>query len=64
MLSAIDRPIFLKEKKNPLPEALLRVQHLTIIEATGPEAWNEAILRFIDEKTLGDERDLCNSFTG
>lgn len=64
MLSAIDRPIFLKGKKNPLPEALSRIQRLTIIEATGPEAWNEAILRLIDEKTLGDERDFCNSFTG
>jgi len=61
MLSAIDCPIFLKGKKNPLPEPLSSIQHLTIIEATGPEAWNEAILRLINEKNLGEERAFCHS---
>lgn len=62
MLSAIDRPIFLEGKKNPLPEALSSIPQLTIIQATGPEAWNEAILRLINEKNLGEERDFCHSF--
>ena len=44
MLLEVDHPIFLKEK-----EVLSPIQNLTIIDGTGPEAWNEAILSIINE---------------
>jgi mannosyl-3-phosphoglycerate phosphatase len=44
MLSAVDHPFFLRRKNDPLPEALSPIQNLTIIDGTGPQAWNDAIL--------------------
>lgn len=49
MLSAVDRPIFLKEEGSPLPEPLRSNRNLTIVNGTGPKAWNEAILHELNE---------------
>ena len=47
MLFAVDRPIFLKEKGIDLPEISWPIKNLIVLEGTGPQAWNEAILTFI-----------------
>ncbi|NWG01833.1 MAG: HAD-IIB family hydrolase [Syntrophaceae bacterium] len=49
MLLAVERPIFLKEEGSPLPEPLRSKRNLTLIDGTGPEAWNEAILHELNE---------------
>ena len=49
MLLAVDHPIFLKEGDDPSPEPLSTIQNLTLVEGTGPEMWNEAILNRINE---------------
>lgn len=47
MLLAVDRPIFLRDEDRLLPEALSSIPTLTIINGTGPRAWNKAILSII-----------------
>lgn len=47
MLLAVDHPIFLKEKKDRSLTIPLKIQHLTTVEGTGPQAWNEIILKVI-----------------
>ena len=47
MLLVVDHPILLKGEDDPSPEKLPPVQNLTIVEGTGPEAWNKAILRIV-----------------
>lgn len=49
MLSAVDHPIFLKEEGSLLPETLRSNRNLTIVNGTGPKAWNEAILHELNE---------------
>lgn len=49
MLLAIDHSIFLKEKNSSVPEDLSPVQNLTVIDGTGPQTWNEAILNILSE---------------
>jgi mannosyl-3-phosphoglycerate phosphatase len=49
MLSAVDRPVFLKGEGNLFPGGLSSIQHLTIVEATGPKAWNDAVLNMVHE---------------
>jgi mannosyl-3-phosphoglycerate phosphatase len=49
MLLVVDRPILLKGKNGFSPEKLLPIRNLTIVEGTGPQAWNEAILRIVTE---------------
>lgn len=49
MLSAVDRPIFLKEEGTLLPETFRSNRNLTIVDGTGPKAWNEAILHELNE---------------
>jgi len=49
MLLFVDHPIFLKEGDDPSPEPLSTIQNLTLVEGTGPEMWNEAILNRINE---------------
>jgi mannosyl-3-phosphoglycerate phosphatase len=49
MLSAVDRPIFLKEEGSSLPEPLRSNRNLTIVNGTGPKAWDEAILHELNE---------------
>jgi mannosyl-3-phosphoglycerate phosphatase len=49
MLSAVDRPIFLREEGTLLPETLRSNRNLTIVNGTGPKAWNEAILHELNE---------------
>lgn len=48
MLLAVDHPVFFKEKGCPLPETLSSIKNLTIIDGAGPQAWNEAILHFLE----------------
>ncbi|MBS3907704.1 MAG: mannosyl-3-phosphoglycerate phosphatase, partial [Syntrophaceae bacterium] len=42
MLLAVDHPIFLKEKEGISPEIPLK--NMLMVDGTGPQAWNEAIL--------------------
>ncbi|MBM4349337.1 MAG: HAD-IIB family hydrolase [Deltaproteobacteria bacterium] len=49
MLSAVDRPIFLKDEKVISPKSLTLIQHLTLIDGTGPRAWREAMLTLFSE---------------
>jgi len=49
MLSAVDHPIFLKEEGGLLPETLRSNRNLTLVNGTGPKAWNEAILNELNE---------------
>jgi len=49
LLFAVDHPIFLKEEGSPFLEALRLCQNLTIVNGTGPKAWNEAILNILEE---------------
>jgi len=46
MLSAVDHPIFLKEKESVSPE--IPFKNVTWVEGTGPHAWNEAILSIVN----------------
>ena len=48
MLLSVDYPTFLREDQAPLPETLLPIQRLTIVDGTGPQAWNRAILSFVN----------------
>jgi len=49
MLSVVDRPVFLKGENSVSPEVLSPIQNFTIINGTGPQAWNEVILNIIKE---------------
>lgn len=51
MLLAVDHPIFLKDEDSLLPEALSSIRNLTIINGTGPRAWNEAILSIFGQNS-------------
>jgi len=48
MLSSVDYPIFLNGK-DFLPQTLLPVQNVRVINEGGPRAWNEAILNVVRE---------------
>ncbi len=48
MLASVDHPIFLRENRTPLPETLLSIQSLTVVDGRGSRAWNRAILGFIN----------------
>lgn len=48
MLSSVDYPIFLNGK-DLLPQTLLPVQNVRVINEGGPRAWNEAILNVVRE---------------
>ena len=45
MLSAVDHPIFLREKEGFSPE--IPFKNLIFIDGTGPQAWNDAILSIV-----------------
>jgi len=45
MLLAVDHPIFLKEKEGISPEIPLK--NMLMVDGTGPQAWNEAILNIL-----------------
>lgn len=49
MLSVVDRPVFLKEEDSVSSEVLSPIQNFMIINDTGPKAWNEVILRIVNE---------------
>jgi len=49
MLSVVDRPVFLKGEDSLSLDALPPIQNFTIINGTGPQAWNEVILNIINE---------------
>jgi len=51
MLLAVDHPIFLRDEDRLLPEALSSIPNLTIINGTGPRAWNEAILSIFGQNS-------------
>jgi len=52
MLRAADHPILFKGEDSLFPEELSTIQNLTIVEGTGPQAWNEAILRIVAESEI------------
>jgi mannosyl-3-phosphoglycerate phosphatase len=56
MLSVVDRPFFLKEENSISPEVLPPIQNFTIINGTGPQAWNEVILNIVKSAVPGTER--------
>jgi mannosyl-3-phosphoglycerate phosphatase len=47
MLSIVDQPILLEGKAGFSSLILEKIKHLTLMEGTGPQAWNEAILRVL-----------------
>lgn len=47
MLNAVDHPILLKGKEEFSPGILSQIGNLTVAAGTGPQAWNEAILRIL-----------------
>jgi mannosyl-3-phosphoglycerate phosphatase len=47
MLNVVDHPIFLKGKEELSPEILSQIGNLTLAEGTGPQTWNEAILKIL-----------------
>jgi mannosyl-3-phosphoglycerate phosphatase len=49
MLSAVDRPVFLKGENSVSPEVLPPTQNFTIINGNGPQVWNEVILNIVNE---------------
>jgi mannosyl-3-phosphoglycerate phosphatase len=49
MLSVVDHPFFLKEEDNVSLEVPPPTHHFTIINGTGPLAWNEVILNIVNE---------------
>ena len=49
MLSVVGRPVFLKGGDDVSPEILSPIQNFTIINGTGPQAWNEVILSIVNE---------------
>ena len=49
MLFFVDRPVFLKGEDSVSPEVLPPIQNFTIINGTGPQAWNEVILSIVNK---------------
>ena len=49
MLSVVDRPLFLKTENSVSPKVLPPIQNFTIINGTGPQAWNQVILNIVNE---------------
>jgi mannosyl-3-phosphoglycerate phosphatase len=47
MLNVVDHPILLKGKEEFSPGILSQIGNLTVSAGTGPQAWNEAILRIL-----------------
>jgi len=47
MLSVVDLPVFLKGKDNVSEEVLSAIQNITMVDDTGPQAWNELILNML-----------------
>jgi mannosyl-3-phosphoglycerate phosphatase len=47
MLSVVDRPVFLKGEDSVSPEVPPPIQNFTIVNGTGPQAWNEVILNIV-----------------
>jgi mannosyl-3-phosphoglycerate phosphatase len=47
MLNVVDHPILLKGREALSPETLSQIKNLTLAEGTGPQAWNEAILKIL-----------------
>jgi mannosyl-3-phosphoglycerate phosphatase len=47
MLVVVDHPILLEGKSGFSVERLPPIQNLTLVEGTGPQAWNEAVLRIV-----------------
>jgi mannosyl-3-phosphoglycerate phosphatase len=52
MLCAVDHPIFLKGAEGHFPEQLSLIQNLSILEGTGPQAWNDAVLSLLRKLQL------------
>jgi mannosyl-3-phosphoglycerate phosphatase len=52
MLLAVDYPVFLKGRENHSLETPLKIKNLTVVEGTGPQAWNEAILNLLNKLKL------------
>lgn len=48
MLLSVDYPILLRENQTALPETLLSIQSLTVVDGKGSRAWNRAILSFVN----------------
>jgi len=48
MLLSVDYPIFLRENPNPLPETLLPIERLTVVDGIGPQSWNRVILSLVN----------------
>jgi len=52
MLFAVDYPVFLKGRENHSLEIPLKIKNLTVVEGTGPRAWNGAILNLLNKLKL------------
>jgi mannosyl-3-phosphoglycerate phosphatase len=52
MLSVVDRPVFLKGEDSVSAEVLSPIQNVTMVDDTGPQAWNEVILNIVNELAI------------
>jgi len=52
MLSVVDRPVFLKGEDSVSTEILSSIQNVTMVDDTGPQAWNEVILNIVNELAI------------
>ena len=52
MLSVVDQPILLKGKAGFSSSIVEKIKNLTLMEGTGPQAWNEAILGVLRDSPL------------
>ncbi|HUL20554.1 MAG TPA: mannosyl-3-phosphoglycerate phosphatase [Thermodesulfobacteriota bacterium] len=48
MLLSVDTPIFLRENQTALPETVLPIEHLTVVDGRGSRVWNRVILNFLN----------------
>ena len=48
MLLSVDHPIFLREDRTPLPETVLPIEHLAVVDGRGSQTWNRVILSFLN----------------
>lgn len=48
MLLAVDHPVFLKGREDHALKIPLKIQNLIMVEGTGPQAWNDVILSWVN----------------
>src|SRR4030042_4032424 len=52
MMLSVDHPVFLKGREDHTLKIPLKIQNLTTVEETGPQAWNEVVLSLLSKLKL------------